>query len=219
MFQEGQLENTDQERERKIDKFGLCVVHTIESIASDIKGESLKMSDREVDLRLEQLQGTEALVKKRFEMPDSIEEELREFFEVSEMKRLASKLSPKVVRLDKINIGRLITEIKKGESPVSEVLKNAEIKFVKGNISDAKKYLEDGWKVGVVSAGSISENGAIEKVHVFHLGTNNYGIMADKSDEGEEKREMTERIHTGKLDQMMGKLQKLTGGWNLILIR
>lgn len=208
-----------EDRVKEVEENKLCVVRALESIASDIRGENLKFTPPEKDIRIKQIIETEDLTKKRLNVLEDVGDDLRGFFEREEMKKNSPKLLPIVGRLDKMNIERLISDVKKGDSEIARVLNQSEIKYVTGNLTDAKKYLDQGWRVGLTTADIIGGELLYEDVHFFHLGRADEGILTDKSDEGYTKKEIDLGLLTGNLEKKMIELQKLTTGWNMVLVR
>ncbi len=203
-------------------QLGTCTLNTLESIASELKGREVAFTRKEREKRLESMQKTAALAEKKYNKLEKPPETSHWFSKRVQQTVLDQKFNqqwgPAVARMDKIALTNFVRELQSSNSKIGRVLKKAEIKLETGNLEDAEKHIENGWKVGVILTIPVGNQ---KTVHMFHLGTNKKGNLVDLSDDGTTiSKDTVERIiRDESINQEISQLQYQTGGWNLLLAR
>lgn len=209
-----------QDREKALQHYGLCVVKTIESIASGLAGFGVKLTDDEIDIRLIQMLAAHELIEERLTIPEPArkDQKLWKSFEAKKIK-LFNHVGPFAARLDQTAVSNFISEIKNGRSEVAEILRQSKIIYLSGTLDDAGHYLRYGYQAGLICADEVSGELAIVGLHMFHLGINENGEYCDQSDDNNTRTYIENRLKDGRMAKNILTLRKYTRGWNMVMIK
>ena len=210
-----EIESSSQKEQGR---FESCVILGLESMASELVGQNIKMENRETLLREKQTKRYKFLNQEKLnkELADksgimgSSSDTFKTYSHVIKMEKLKS-------RLDLFNIKSLLEQLKDSDSKIGEVLKNTEIRYEKGGLDEAKKYLSEDYQVGVVIR--IPNSILTSDDHFFHLGKDEDGTIIDKSDRDELKLQVQEWITGNEISFLMKNHQKNSQSWGLLLMK
>lgn len=134
MFEPGEKQRDEsvavKEREDRNRKFGICVILTVESMATKIAGKTVELTDEEMERRIKQM--TDAIFlwdqKHAEQVKPKEQNPFRRGFEERGLEdRFSNRWSAVGARMDKIATSNFIRGLREGESEVAKALKDAEI--------------------------------------------------------------------------------------------
>lgn len=203
------------------ERFESCVILGLESMASEIAGQNIKMENRETALRKSQEERFKFLDEKK------LNKKLAKHPELSgpiglKLKNIMGwehiiKTEKLKTRLDLFNVRDLVRQLKNSDSKIGEVFKTTEIRHEKGDLTSAENYLKQGYQVGI--AINIPVPQTLTHCHFFHLAKDGNGELIDKSDCGKLKLQVENWITTNQMDLLMERYQKISHSWGLLLMK
>jgi hypothetical protein len=116
------------------------------------------------------------------------------------------------IRHDKMWIANLVKKISDGNDAAGATLRDSQVRYARGRLTDASSFVDQGVAVGVVSATS-ELNGS--SAHIFHLGKIG-GQLVDMSSNNQPKILTEHEIDYHSRET--ARVVEYTRSWNLILI-
>lgn len=194
----------------------MCVVKSIDSMASQIAGKTVKMDQKMQDLRTEQMGKSFAMV---IEKTMSIEQKypgLKSVFQFLKKRADLNKLETAVKRLDQISIKELIAQIQNTDTEIGQVLKGCDFEYKSGGLKDAVAYAKQGYAVGVTTQFPMAHSHKLVS-HFFHLAVSKDDSVYDMSTFSEPFlfRQNAADNYSRWIDQQ----RKMVGSWNMLLMK
>lgn len=153
-----------------------CVVQTLASIAADISGNHILVTDQELLFRAQQLAKQEHFHRGHPTVPFHTRQQL-----------------------DHRQVRKYIQKIIENETPTGKVLQQCDIYYINGTADDIPKFIKRGYSIGVCIKLS-------HTMHMFHVSVDHDGTFYDKSDTNtpifmtKKSRHLNEFIQSGQVE-------------------
>lgn len=170
----------------------LCVVWTLESMMSQIEGRKITIDEQGREIRRQQL---------------------NRGYDVLENNRNKIKV---IARFDQWQMTELIKKLGSNDNEVGRIMRGCFIGEAHGGWSDVKKFLSEGYQVGI-RIFTIQGNGMGS--HMFHVGVGERGEMLNYSDYTKPVMVAEPAIVDEYCAQYFETIIKESGGWNILLMK
>lgn len=201
-----------------------CVIRTLESLASIIAKKKVKVDAEGITVRKQQLDAIAEQTAKLIDVPEEKKSAREYFSNIHRARQRAKRYGPVLLRQEQENIKALVEFIK--NNPVNEVgsvLKACKISFEPGGLTHAKRLIEEGFEVGVIT--QINTGMFTYTHHIFHLNADATGNLQNMSDDAEPIK--LDEGMTYQIDQYMWKIHELTAdlveerskAWTILAIK
>ena len=208
MSQQGSHDNpSDKELANRISN--MCVLQTIESMASHATGVSVRLGFEQEAERQAQKNKNDLLMERRVEAyihgkVDWSKEHI--------LKKIGS-----AIRLDQIQVKQVVEGLKNRSDDLGKVFQRVETVYAPGDGDMVLGFLQQGYQVGLFIV--VPESETKVNSHVFHIGINEKGQPVDLSDTGKTQESIQHLMQSGYLETALQVTRELTNSWCIVAMR
>lgn len=194
----------------------MCVVKSIDSMASQVAGKAVKMDKNMQDLRTEHLGRSLVMARDKSAVIEQRYPGLKSVFQFLKKRAELNKLEMAVKRLDQRSIKELIAQIQTTDTEIGHVLKGCDFEYKAGGLKDAIDYAKQGYAVGITTQFPMAHSHELIS-HFFHLGVDKDESIYDMSTFSEPF--LFRKNASDNYSQWIDQQRKVVGPWNLLLMK
>lgn len=194
----------------------MCVVKSIDSMASQVAGKTVKMDKDMQSLRTEHMAKSFEMTREKAAQIEQKYPGLKNVFQFLKKRAEQNRLEMAVKRLDQISIRELIMQIQNTDTEIGRVLKGCDFEYKAGGIKDAIDYAKQGYAVGVTTQFPMANSHKFIS-HFFHLGVGENEDVYDMSTFSEPF--LFGKNATDNYSRWIDQQRKMVGPWNMLLMK
>lgn len=194
----------------------MCVVKSIDSMASQVAGKTVKMDKNMQDLRTEHLGKSLVMARDKSIAIEQKYPGLKSVFQFLKKRAELNKLEMAVKRLDQRSIKELITQIQSTNTEIGQVLKGCDFEYKAGGLKDAIDFAKRGYAVGITTQFPMAHSHELIS-HFFHLGVGKDEDIYDMSTFSDPF--LFRKNATDNYSRWIDQQRKAVGPWNILLMK